>query len=126
MLITSLAEPESWENNGGSLSRIHMLGERMFVEAPPRIHERVSWILGQVAGGEIGAAEARRYPLRHAGAEEVLQSLRTSPALQPVDFTKVVWDPHTNSIVVHATAAQHQMVKDAIAALDKEVTGPER
>lgn len=45
--VTQFVEPEGWRENGGETARLKVVGSKMFVEAPPRYHERVAWILDQ-------------------------------------------------------------------------------
>jgi hypothetical protein len=52
-LITQFVEPECWVDNGGSLAKVTIVGGKMFVEAPPRIQERVAWIIGEL-GADAG------------------------------------------------------------------------
>src|SRR5262245_13852611 len=47
-LIYELVEPTSWRDNGGDLAHLQVLGGRMFVQAPKRIHAQVEWILDQL------------------------------------------------------------------------------
>jgi len=56
-LLTQMVEPESWRENGGDTATINVVGGKMFIQAPPRMHEQVDWILQQLkAGGEVKAA----------------------------------------------------------------------
>lgn len=133
-LVTSLAEPESWVDNGGDLSRVHMLGERMFVEAPPRVHAKVKWILEQVSGEpRAGAArqenlllkieggrETRMYPLKHTDAAEVLKALGEMQSIREIDFGDWMCDARSNAIIGVDTKAHHAMVEAAMKALDVE------
>jgi hypothetical protein len=47
-LITSLVEPENWRDNGGDLAQVMLVGGRLFVEAPSRMHGKIKWILDQL------------------------------------------------------------------------------
>jgi len=66
-LITSLVEPESWEDNGGCMAQMKILGGQMFVNAPSRMQERVNWILQRMApsNGEADAEEPGNLPGGH-------------------------------------------------------------
>jgi len=62
-LILHFVEPEHWVENGGDLASYQIVGEKMFVEAPPRFAPRIEWILAQLedeheqrASGEESAA----------------------------------------------------------------------
>lgn len=50
--IHELVEPDLWRSNGGEIASTRMVGDRLFVLAPPRMHERVSWILANLNRGE--------------------------------------------------------------------------
>ncbi len=47
-LLTELVEPENWRDNGGDLAQLKLVGGRLFVEAPSRMHGKVKWILDQL------------------------------------------------------------------------------
>lgn len=61
-LVTALAEPEAWVDNGGDVARLTRYEGRVFVTAPPRVHARVAWVLGELsrgaAVGPVGGAAA--------------------------------------------------------------------
>jgi len=61
-LVTTLAEPEVWADNGGDGARLTRYEGRVFVTAPPRVHARVAWVLGELsrgaAVGPVGGAAA--------------------------------------------------------------------
>jgi hypothetical protein len=63
-LITSLVEPELWEDNGGCLAQMKILGGQMFVNAPSRTQERVNWILQRMAppNDEVNAHDPGNLP----------------------------------------------------------------
>jgi hypothetical protein len=64
-LLTQMVEPDSWRENGGDAATINVVGGKMFIQAPPPMHEQVDWILEQLkAGGEVkAAADDRQLPL---------------------------------------------------------------
>ncbi|MFT3686009.1 MAG: hypothetical protein QM783_13995 [Phycisphaerales bacterium] len=45
--VLQFVESDGWRDNGGDTARLKVVGTKMFVEAPPRYHERVAWILSQ-------------------------------------------------------------------------------
>ena len=47
-LLTELASPDYWRENGGDLAQLKLVGGRLFVEAPNRTHTKVKWILDQL------------------------------------------------------------------------------
>lgn len=52
-LIAGFVAPGSWQEQGGELARMSIVGDRLFIEAPARFDERIGWILDQL-GGEDG------------------------------------------------------------------------
>ncbi|MHC4910402.1 MAG: polysaccharide biosynthesis/export family protein [Planctomycetota bacterium] len=48
-LIHNMVEPEAWEANGGRSAHLSLVGPRMFVKAPPRIHREIACILADLA-----------------------------------------------------------------------------
>lgn len=57
-LITTLAEPDMWSDNGGDGARLTSYDGRLFVTAPPRVQARVAWVLAELSRGD-GLAGAR-------------------------------------------------------------------
>ncbi len=51
-LVKTFIEPESWEDNGGDLGRMNVVGTKMFIRATPRMIEGTRWIVGQLAEPE--------------------------------------------------------------------------
>ncbi len=50
-LIQTMVEPINWRDNGGSLAHLQVVGGKLFVEAPKRMHGRIAWILEQLRDG---------------------------------------------------------------------------
>ncbi|MHC5005028.1 MAG: permease prefix domain 1-containing protein, partial [Planctomycetota bacterium] len=48
-VLQELVSPDTWESMGGRLAKIHVVGGKMFIQAPRRMHREVVWILGQLA-----------------------------------------------------------------------------
>jgi hypothetical protein len=57
-LITSLVTPDYWACNGGDLAQIHVVGPKLFVQAPRRAHEQVRWILAELSDGRATTTAA--------------------------------------------------------------------
>jgi hypothetical protein len=56
-LIYQLVTPDHWTTNGGDLAQIHVIGGKMFVQAPVSTHQPIAWILDELAqDAEHGAA----------------------------------------------------------------------
>ena len=47
--ITSLVDSQDWVNNGGEIATLRIVGSLMFVKAPPRMHDGVEWVIGQLS-----------------------------------------------------------------------------
>lgn len=52
MLVRSIAYPEMWRDNGGDLAHCQVMGSKLFIEAPARVHVRVRWVLGELVTGD--------------------------------------------------------------------------
>lgn len=69
-LLTSMVEPENWQDNGGDLASMKLVGGRLFVQAPSRMQGKVKWMLDQLpndagAGLDVGHdAKADAAPVR--------------------------------------------------------------
>lgn len=48
-LLITIIEPDAWSEHGGELASVYATGTRLFVSAPPRIQQRVDWVLRQLA-----------------------------------------------------------------------------
>lgn len=71
-VIQKFVFPDGWLDNGGTTAKLHMVGNRMFVEAPTRYQARVEWFVEQLrtegAGVMAGAAPGgAREPRLSAG-----------------------------------------------------------
>ncbi|MGH7133880.1 MAG: permease prefix domain 1-containing protein [Phycisphaerales bacterium] len=57
-LISQMVEPEGWLDNGGNTSRMSIVGQKLFVKAPPRVVAQVAWIVDRLndVGDKPGAA----------------------------------------------------------------------
>ena len=64
--IINLVDPDLWLDNGGDIGQIQIVGGRMFVNAPLRMHEKTSWILGELS--KPGAAMMEGMGAAPAGA----------------------------------------------------------
>ncbi len=51
-LLRSSIEPEGWEVNGGMTGSLQLVGNQMFVKAPPRYLPGISWLLGELERGD--------------------------------------------------------------------------
>jgi hypothetical protein len=66
-LVYTMVEPDLWDQNGGDLAMMKLVNGRLFVQAPPRVHERVMWILTELR--RDSDEQASRESLRDAAAE---------------------------------------------------------
>jgi hypothetical protein len=132
--ITEFASPPDWRHNGGELGVLTTVDSRLFVEAPPRMHRQVKWILDQLmteadrgpraAGGD--PTGVRLFTLMHVPAEEALQTLRRLDGIREIDFSKFTVDARNNAIIGTGDAATQDRVKGALAVLDRALPEPER
>lgn len=110
-VLQNLVESDGWRDNGGNLATAYVLGGRMFVEAPPRFHDKIRWILGELAAGEQvggGAKQLgepvpervgmRRYPLANTVATDAADRLRA--IVGNPGGLQILADAATNSLVV--------------------------
>lgn len=117
-LAMEFIEPDAWVDNGGDLGQMNIVGDRMFLKAPPRMVEGVRWIVGQLAApaqvqsragaaGALGADEyVRVFKLKNTSAATILAAVepiyaavaeRTDPEARRLSFTA---DPANPVIVV--------------------------
>jgi len=140
-VVTEFVSPDDWQDNGGDLAKLNVVGDRMFVRAPQRMHPQIKWIIGQlpvVASAEVKVpvlgdvsvvgqlfrgrqglkpGEVKVFALKHAAAAEVVKSLEGRfPGYE------LKADPRTNSIIV-ARIADPASPEDAIGELDVPVMG---
>lgn len=54
-LLTTFASPEDWEANGGDLARLQFVSDHLFIEAPPRMHEKIEWLLNELREKDVAA-----------------------------------------------------------------------
>lgn len=126
-LITTLVEPAVWERHGG-LASINVAGNRLFVNAPARIHERVVWLLhelvtersaGVPAAGD-DAAVVVVYPVANTSADAVAGTLAAT--LRHFNGS-VAPDAQTNTLIVSGSRAVQQAAGVLIGALDRDAAG---
>jgi hypothetical protein len=55
--VTTFVEPDLWVHNGGDIGRVMVVGQKLFVKAPPRMIEGVRWIVQEAASVGLGAGE---------------------------------------------------------------------
>lgn len=123
-LIRTFVSPEDWREHGGELAEMQVVGDRMFVKAPRRMHPQIEWILGQLPvlkarGAAEEAEEARRYSLQHTAAEDALAALSRLRTIRQIDFTTFATDARTNSIIGRTTPELHERLLIALEALDR-------
>lgn len=146
-LICNFVSAEDWRDNGGELAQMSVVGDRLFVEAPARIHPQVKWILDQLpsdkkhtdsgarvpylsdlpvigylyrgAPAQRGADQIRVYPIKFISAEDALKSLMKLQSIKKIDFTPFACDPRTNSILGKASEDELKMVEEALKRIDR-------
>lgn len=58
-LLYHMVDPVAWRENGGDLANLQVVGGRMFVQAPKRMHKQIEWILQQLRD-EPGTSDQSR------------------------------------------------------------------
>lgn len=48
-LLQEMVAPNDWTENGGNLAKQQMVGTKLFVQAPRRMHEKIRWIIEDLA-----------------------------------------------------------------------------
>jgi uncharacterized membrane protein YgcG len=48
-LLHTFVYPDEWAANGGALAMLEIVGGRLFIDAPPRMHRRTEWILAELS-----------------------------------------------------------------------------
>ena len=125
-LVMSLVEPDVWEANGG-LASVNAAGNRLFINAPTRIHERVVWLLRELAAERSSALPKAEgdalvvvvYPLSNTNTEHVAGTL--ADTLAPFHGS-VQPDPRNNSVIVSGTRAVQSAAEVIVRALDRDAT----
>ncbi len=56
-LIKTFVNSSGWDDNGGTLARMSLVGTRMFVEAPRRYHVQIQWFIDEL-GKQPGEGHA--------------------------------------------------------------------
>lgn len=90
-LLATMVEPNRWEDNGGDMARMRLVGGRLFVQAPASMQKKVAWILSQWPGNANNqerastAAESevpllRDIPILHSVLRDSADRLSPSPA----------------------------------------------
>ncbi|MFG0241391.1 MAG: permease prefix domain 1-containing protein [Phycisphaerales bacterium JB054] len=123
-LITSLVEPPVWERHGG-LSTINVAGNRLFVNAPTRIHKRVVWLLEELAadGSDVATRDLDDadvmvvYPLVHPDTEFAVRKL--GHALREFG-AEVHPDPKHEAVIVVGDRAAQSAAEAMVRALEEE------
>jgi hypothetical protein len=124
--IMQFVSRDDWQENGGDLAVLSTVDARLFVEAPPRMHKQVKWILEQLTAEARaqephanGAEETKIYPLKHTSASEVLAALRSLEAIKEIDLSRFAVDERTNSVIGAGDASVHHRIAGALAVLDR-------
>ncbi len=47
-LLNEVVEPDLWRNNGGDTAGVSTFGTTLFITAPQRMHDKISWVLSQL------------------------------------------------------------------------------
>jgi hypothetical protein len=150
-LICNFVSAEDWRENGGELAQMSVVGDRLFVEAPARMHPQIKWILDQLpsdkkhsdAGGKVPylsdipivgqlyrsqkvnpSLDVRMFPIKHVNAQDALRALMELESIKKIDFTPFAYDARTNSIMGKASAEELKLVEDALKKIDRPAREP--
>ncbi|MBX3405785.1 MAG: hypothetical protein KF869_03385 [Phycisphaeraceae bacterium] len=62
-LIAQFVEPNNWADNGGDVAYMKHVGGRLFVKAPPRMHDSIKWYIEQLHAGAQTSHSSGRHGL---------------------------------------------------------------
>lgn len=81
-LIKTFVNSSGWEDNGGTLARLSLVGDRMFVEAPKRYHVQIQWFIDELSKkpGHTAAQPAPTETTGSAGEVLFLRAVREQMA----------------------------------------------
>ncbi|MCC7388853.1 MAG: hypothetical protein IT431_08795 [Phycisphaerales bacterium] len=123
-LIQQIVEEQVWSSNGGSVGSIFCVGGKLFVNAPPRVHEQVAWLLAQLQDGEAagqavddGSRTVQVIPLQHTVASTLRQ--RVAEAVEGLGG-EVAADERMNALLVVGDERVTAVAESVIGALDQE------
>ncbi len=101
--VLQFVETDGWRENGGDTARLKVVGTKMFVEAPPRYHERVAWILSQFGNSQVNGP----VPPRRARVEAVMApGTQSETARQPGAVAAEAASPAPEGVPVAAEPAE--------------------
>jgi len=124
-LITEILEPEVWIQNGGEIGSISCVGGKLFVNAPPRVHERLAWLLTQLQDEQAHSADDARsvtsYALSHTAADEILPIL--DDAVRALGGQAQL-NARSNSLLVIGTDEAQAIARAVVNALDRPAAEP--
>jgi type II secretory pathway component GspD/PulD (secretin) len=126
-LLREFVYSNGWRENGGELSRMTIVGDRMFVEAPERYHTQIKWMLEQLPAKGKARAESdplkstvvRLYPMKNADATSVANSLKGTLGMDQPEVWGVSADARTNTVIVSGTAIVQRRAEDLLQVLDE-------
>jgi hypothetical protein len=88
-LLFHMVDPDAWRENGGDLAHLQVVGGRMFVQAPQRMHKSIEWILQQLrddaenAGRDNKQGDRDKPPV--LGDMPLIQELRKESARKSIE-----------------------------------------
>ncbi len=89
--ITQFIEPTNWKENGGDRAEMTLVGNRLLVKAPARIHEGVKWMITQFDGTDAESESTLSQPAW--SLRRNIQELTPMPAASAGEPEKVVSEP---------------------------------
>ncbi len=123
-LIQQIVEEQVWASNGGTVGSIYCVGGKLFVNAPPRVHEQVAWLLAQLKDGQAagealddGSRTVQVIPLQHTVPSELRP--RVAEAIERLGG-EVAADERMNALLVVGDERVIAVAESVIGALDRE------
>lgn len=86
--IQDFVEPDQWVDNGGEVSRISIVDDVVFIQAPPRVQAQAEWVIDQFLDEEVVGTTINVRPHLHEGHDGGEVRLELVPEFTPIP-TKV-------------------------------------
>ena len=124
-LIAQFVEPDHWADNGGDIAHMKHVGGRLFVKAPPRMHESIRWYIEQLSAGTQSSPGNGRHGLLKE--LPILSSIFVGSMYTQERVPAVLSTPTHLPIVSHADSGRLIEALDAAAKPAGPVpVGPDR
>lgn len=89
--LTEFVSPEDWVENGGELAQLQVVGDRLFVKAPARMHPQIRWMLRQLPPhGRAAGVDVDRPPVVYLTGEAERPGAYAIPAGQSLTLRRLL------------------------------------